>query len=155
MHGKRGRRAWMRKINSTDVTSWIGTRISYASLLRNLYVSKEIPCSPHTYIRAYWRVPNKVWAEKVSVRIIYKLLVLLFSFFTFLTDDYFTLGTFSLHLRCVFHFFSDSREIFQYSIDVDVSNLYTDCKRKREKKNVVVLVPMGAKLLVKKREILS
>lgn len=28
MHGKRGTRAWMRKINSADVTSWIGTRVS-------------------------------------------------------------------------------------------------------------------------------
>lgn len=44
MHGNRSTRAWMRKINSTDVTSWIGTRISCGSLptvLRKLYDSEE------------------------------------------------------------------------------------------------------------------
>lgn len=39
MRGKRGTRAWMRKINSADVTSWIGTRVSRGSLPRNLDVS--------------------------------------------------------------------------------------------------------------------
>lgn len=41
MHGKGGTRAWMRKINCTDATSRIGTRVSCVRCLRKRRVSEE------------------------------------------------------------------------------------------------------------------
>lgn len=54
MHGKRGTRAWMRKINSADVTSWIGTRVSWGTLLRNLCVSKHTLAIPYLSLNVIW-----------------------------------------------------------------------------------------------------